>query len=302
MARAPVRPNVFVVGDAKCGTTSLHKLFALSPRIGVPAVKELHYFSHPELLARVNGPGDDAIARNVVRSEADYLAKFAALDPRLPAVADVSPSYVRYPAVARRIREFAPDAKIVVMLREPAAKVFSQYAHLWSKGRETLPFAAALAATAERRAAGWSDMYDYEGGGRYADLVRAYLDVFGRERVLVLLFEELVDAFPAQRARLEAFLGTEIPLASFPRANPSGRIRSPLAAAVVESEPLRRLRAALVPPALRARLSLAVRSRLAVDKPPTLDPELRAALRRGFAADVVALEEVLGRPTGWPRE
>jgi hypothetical protein len=300
MATTSIRPNVFVVGDAKCGTTSLHKMFLLSPKVGVSTVKELHYFSHPELLERVSGPGDDAIARNVLRSEADYLAKFAALDPGLPAVADISPSYIRYPAAALRIRDFAPEAKIVIMLREPAAKVFSQYVHMWSKGRETLPFDQALAANAERRAAGWSDMYDYEGGGRYADLVRAYLDAFGRDRVLVLLFEELIADFPAEKARLERFLGVEIPLAAFPQANPSGRIRSPLAAALVENETLRRLRAALVPPALRARLSLAARSRLAVDK-PTLDPELRAALRRGFAEDVAALEEILGRPTGWPR-
>ena len=49
-------PNVFVVGDAKCGTTSIHRIFELTPGIGTPRTrKELHYFSGPELLAAIEG-------------------------------------------------------------------------------------------------------------------------------------------------------------------------------------------------------------------------------------------------------
>ena len=84
-------------------------------------------------------------------------------------------------------------------MREPAAKVFSQYVHLWSEGRETLPFEAAFAASEERRAKGFSDMFDYEGGGYYAAAVARYLERFGPERVLVLLFEELTADMDAAR-------------------------------------------------------------------------------------------------------
>jgi hypothetical protein len=299
MSLSQPRPNLFVVGDAKCGTTSLFQVFATTPRIGKPHRKEIHYFSSPELLERVRGPGDEAIAASIVRDEAAYLAKFAGIDPALPLIVDVSPSYLRYPEAAARIEAFAPDAKIVIVLREPAAKVFSQYVHLWAEGRETLPFEEAFEKSAERRAAGYSDMFDYAGGGLYSEAVRVYLDRFGRDRVLVLLFEELVGDYPAARRRLQAFLGVDLPDTPLPRANVGGRLRSPLIAAVLGNPSLRRLRETALPPGLRVRISQAIRPWLAVEK-PALDPATASRLRRHFAPDVAALERLLGRSTGWP--
>ena len=166
------RPDLFVVGDAKCGTTSLHRLFELAPGVGTARTrKELHFFSAPELVQAVSGPGDAAIPAAIVQDEAAYLAEFAHLDPGLPAIADVSPSYLRIPAAAERLAAFAPEARILILVREPAAKVFSQYVHLWSEGRETLPFEEAFGLSEERRAQGFSDMFDYEGGGYYAEAV-----------------------------------------------------------------------------------------------------------------------------------
>ena len=137
--------------------------------------KELHFFSTPELVRMVNGPGDARIPDVIVHDEAVYLAEFADLDPGLAHIADVSPSYLQNPAAARRIHDFAPDARIVILLRDPAPKIFSQYTHLWSEGRETLAFHEAFAKSAERRAAGWSTMFDYEAGGRYAEAVERYM-------------------------------------------------------------------------------------------------------------------------------
>ena len=169
-------------------------------------------------------------------------------------------------------------------MREPAAKVFSQYVHLWSQGRETLPFEEAFAASAERRAQGFSDMFDYEGGGRYAAAVARWLERFGPERVLVLLFEELTADMDAARARLEAFLGTALPALELPRINAGGRVRSPLAAALLGNERLKGALRSALPLGLRTRLSEGLRSRVATER-PELAPETRGdaapALRRG---------------------
>jgi hypothetical protein len=304
MPSAGPLPNVFVVGDAKCGTTSIHRIFELTPGIGTPRTrKELHYFSGPELLAATGGPGDAGLPGAVVRTEAEYRAEFAHLAPGLPAIADVSPSYLRNPAAARRLHAFAPEGRILVLLREPAAKVFSQYVHLWSEGRETLPFEEAFALSAERRAAGFSDMFDYEGGGYYAAPVARYLDLFGPDRVLVLIFEELVrDMGPARgpvRERLEDFLGVPLPATDLPRTNAGGRARSPLVARLLGNERLKGALRRSLPLGLRTRLAMRVRGAVRFEK-PELRPETRASLRRRYAGDVAALEALLGRPTGWP--
>ena len=292
-------PNVFVVGDAKCGTTSLHRIFELTPGIGTPRTrKELHWFSAPELVATTAGPGDDEIPRAIVHTEGEYRDEFAHLSPDLPVVADVSPSYLRNPEAARRLHAFAPEARIVILLREPAAKVFSQYVHLWSAGRETLPFEEAFALSAERRAAGFSDMFDYEGGGYYAAAVARYLDLFGPDRVLVVLFEEMVRDMGPARRELEGFLGVSLPDTELPQINAGGRAKSPLIAALVGNERLKEVLRKALPLGLRTRLSSSVRSAVTFEK-PALRPETRASLRRRYVGDVAELEALLGRPTGW---
>jgi Sulfotransferase family len=294
------RPSIFVVGDAKCGTTTLYRMLQLGQGVGTSRTrKELHYFSAPELVQKAAGPGDDRIPNDIVHDEAAYLAEFAHLPSGLADIADVSPSYLQEPAAAARIRAFAPDARIVILLREPAAKIMSQYTHLWSEGRETLPFADAFAASEARRAAGWSTMFDYEAGGRYAAAVERYLALFGRERVMVALFEELVADDPALRRRLEAFLGIRFAEGPPPRMNVGGRIKSPLMAALIDNPGLRGGLKRLLPLGLRTRVGQAVRGAVPVEK-PVLDPATAASLRARYAGDVARLEALIGRRTGWP--
>jgi hypothetical protein len=298
---ARVRPNVFVVGDAKCGTTSLYRMLQLSRGMGTARTrKELHYFSTPELVRRVKGPGDDRIPRDIVHDEAAYLAEFAHLAPDLPHVADVSPSYLQNPPAAQRIHAFAPQARIVIMLREPAAKVFSQYVHLWAAGRETLPFEAAFERSAERRAAGFSTMFDYAGGGYYAAAVGRYFQIFGRERVQVVLFEEMFGPDDAARRQLERFLGIAFAPGAPPRINVSGRITSRLWGPLLDSGVLRAPAQRLLPLPLRSTLSQLVRGAVRTER-PALAPGIQTLLRRRYAEDAARLEALLGRRTGWPR-
>jgi hypothetical protein len=299
MTPAP-RPNVFVVGDAKCGTTTLYRMLELAPGVGTSRTrKELHYFTAPELAAKTAGPGDERIPPAIVHEEAAYLAEFAHLSPGLGVIADVSPSYLQEPEAAARIAAFAPDARIVILLREPAAKIFSQYVHLWAEGRETLPFGEAFEASLARRRAGFSTMFDYEAGGRYAEAVGRYLDRFGRDRVKVLFFEEMFGTDETARQGLADFLGIRFAEGPPPRMNVGGRVKSPLLAAVLGNEALRGRVKRLFPLALRTRIGQAIRTRVPTER-PALGPEDAAALRRRYRADTLRLEALLGRETGWP--
>ena len=213
-------------------------------------------------------------------------------------IVDVSPSYLQEPAAAARIHAFDPEARIVILLREPAAKIMSQYTHLWSKGRETLPFDAAFAQSEARRARGFSTMFDYEAGGRYAEAVERYLRLFGPERVMVGFFEELIAAGPTSR-QLETLLGVSFPEGPPPRMNPGGRVKSPVMAALLDNAALRGKFKRFIPLKQRTRLGQLVRSSVATEK-PELDPASAGALRRHYAEDVARLEALIGRPTGWP--
>ena len=299
MTPAP-RPNLFVVGDAKCGTTTLYRMLELSQGVGTSRTrKELHYFTAPELMAKTAGPGDERIPRAIVHDEAGYLAEFAHLPPGLAVIADVSPSYLQEPEAAARIQAFAPDARIVILLREPAAKIFSQYVHLWAEERETRPFGEAFEQSLVRREAGFSTMFDDEAGGRYAEAVARYLDRFGRDRVKVMLFEEMFGTDDGARRGLEDFLGIRFAEGPPPRMNVGGKVRSALLAAILDNDALRTRVKRLFPLPLRTRIGQALRTSVPMEK-PELDPETAAALRRHYREDTARLEALLGRPTGWP--
>jgi hypothetical protein len=264
--------------------------------------KELHFFSSPELTQKVAGPGDERIPRAIVHDQAAYLAEFAHLPADLGRIADVSPSYLQEPAAAARIHAFAPDARIVILLREPAAKIFSQYVHLWAEGRETLPFAEAFEKSLERRQAGFSTMFDYEAGGRYTEAVERYFSLFGRNRVKVMFFEETFgtgDTGEVARRTLEGFLGVSFPKGPPPRMNVGGKVRSPVLAAVLDNDALRNRVKRLFPLPLRTRIGQTIRSSVPTEK-PALNPETAAALRRRYREDTARLEALLGRETGWP--
>ena len=115
----------------------------------------------------------------------------------------------------------------------------------------------------------------------------------------MLLFEELTADMDAARARLEAFLGTALPAIELPRINAGGRVRSPLAAALLGNERLKGALRRVLPLGLRTRLSEGLRAAVAIDR-PELAPETRGMLRRRFAADAAELARLIGRPTGWP--
>jgi hypothetical protein len=142
-------------------------------------------------------------------------------------------------------------------------------------------------------------MFDYEGGGYYAAPVARYLDLFGPERVLVVVFEELVRDMGAVRDRLEDFLGVPLPATDLPQTNAGGRAKSPLVAMLLGNERLKAGLRSTLPLGLRTRLATRVRRAVTFEK-PELQPAMRASLRRRYAADVVELEALLGRPTGWP--
>jgi hypothetical protein len=293
-------PNVYVVGAPKCGTWSLFEHFRLHPDVFVPDKKELHYYSHADLLTKTGGPGDAEILRPVVKSKPDYLAYYAGAT-KYPRAADVSPSYLYNLAAGRRIAADVPDARIVAILRDPVERAYSQYLHMRRAQHEALSFNEALDAEQDRIAAGWADGWRYVAGSRYSAGVAEYLDLFGRDRVHVLFTEELADR-PADVLRaLFGFLDvtTEVEVADI-RRNVGGEARSArLARTIARPSRLARCAAALLPQSTRTRISLRLFESNVRAAPPMLD-QTRERLRAAFTADVTELSRLLGRDLPWP--
>ena len=107
------RVNLFIVGEQKCGTSSLHDLLGSAEQIATASRKELHYFDGDEFVP------DDA------RYEANFrIPRFAAA-PRY--LLDSTPDYCWDHNALRRLQHYNPDATIIMLTREPIARFVSAY-------------------------------------------------------------------------------------------------------------------------------------------------------------------------------
>jgi len=286
-------PNFFVVGAARSGTSSLDRYLSQHPEIYITPKKETHFFAHDLFPSYFKGPGDERLNQSLIREEGEYAQLFAGVAAE-KAIGESSAFYLCLPGVAERIAQAVPDARIIMILREPAERAYSAYMLLVRDGRETLSFEEGLSREAERRQQGYEPMWWYKELSLYSSQVQRYLEVFGRERVKVLLYEEFY-THPEQSLReVFAFLGVreDVPINTSVRYNVSGAPKS------------RRLHTLLYklidnPNSLAKRVKPALAwkamGKFLLRPNPKMNPQTNAQLREYFAEDVTKLEDLLDR-------
>jgi hypothetical protein len=285
------RPDLFIIGAPKCGTTSLFQYLVGHPEVFLSPVKEPQFFA-----------GDPIVQRGMAYpQEMDrYLALFAAAGDA-KRVGEASTSYLESPEAAGRIREFNPEARMVAMLRDPVEMMYSMHGMRVAQGVEPITdFAAAL--EAERTRLGYGTVGDgssvrYRDRARYAEMLPRWFETFGRDRVHVIITEELAAEPEPTFVRLLEFLEVDPAYRpdTFRRYNTSLKPRSLLLSRLIgrlphRTVPVSPLDRLTIPLARLLRRS----NRRRVGRPP-LDPELRARLEASFRPDVTRLEDLLGQ-------
>ena len=303
-----MKPDFFIVGAPKCGTTAMADYLAAHPEVFM-ARKEMHFFGADLRF------GPQFFRRDL----AAYLSEFDAWKGQRRA-GEASVWYLFSTRAAAEIKAFSPEARIIIMLREPVEMLYSLYYYFLFDGNEPLPtFEQALAAEPDRlegrrlcRQTYFAQGLAYRRVVRYTEQVRRYIEVFGRERVHVIIYDDFAaDVFAAYRQALD-FLGVESKGCNpgFDVVNPAKRVRSPALRAAI-GDPLVRsavlaLRRWVPRPVFAAlqRIDARVRqSNARVERRPPLEPEVRARLKREFAPEVRRLSELLGRDLShWSRE
>jgi hypothetical protein len=201
-------PNFVVIGAPKCGTTSLYYYLRQHPDVYLPERKELHYFSYEHMRQLVGGPGDAHIVSMICQTLDDYKSFYSDVHGE-HAIGDISPSYFYFSDVSERIKDELDSPKIVILVRDPIHKAFSQYMHLIRDNRETLEFFDALNAEGRRIAEGWAALWRYAESSVYTTRIQKYLDVFGSDRVRIIRFEDLTTSCYTTLEDLFRFIGVD---------------------------------------------------------------------------------------------
>jgi len=283
-------PDLFLVGAAKAGTTSLYSELARHPAIYMAPMKEPHFFSQIE-----PAPRREAFFPHVTDEE-EYLALFRGAANE-EVLGEASTSYLWDTHAAERIKRVVPEARILIMLRDPVDRAYSQYWNDVREGIEKQPFLDALITEQRSGPGGWGVSSLYIDCGRYANQVARYLDRFGA-RVHVLFFEDFIRDPAGATGDVLSFLGLRRGNAGpqLGPSNPASLPRNKLGGALLASGRVRRVARATVPRPVRSRLRGAL---LKGTSPPPMDPAARALLTEIYRPEVERLAELLGRPLPW---
>lgn len=201
------RPDFFIVGAPRCGTTAMDNYLAQHPDILMAALKESHFFA-PDFRSPESG----------FTNEQDYLSLFAKANGE-KVLGESSVGYLYSKVAAANIKEFKPHAKIVIMLRNPIEMIYSYHSWLMTEGVAGVKsnFEAELATASERKQQRYLPatpdvpipLLIYRELGEFTPHVRRFFDLFGRENVHVIIFDEFnADAARVYRETCE-FLGVD---------------------------------------------------------------------------------------------
>ncbi len=285
-------PTFLVVGAGRSGTTGLIEGLRGHPDVFVTRPKEPHYFAYHGARPAFRGPGDElGVNSTAVTDRAAYLALYESGGDAVARGEGSVSTFYHHERAIPEIQRLAPDARIVVLLREPVERAHSAFDYLAQQDFEPAPTLLGAIAEEDRRVAEeWQHLYHYTRMSKYAAALAAFQDAFGRDRVGVWFYDDLQADYAGTLREVLRFIGTtEHPGETdrVPVVNVSGTPRSRVVHAVLtsarESAPVRRA----VKRVTTFELREAVRRRLLARN--ELAAEVRRELEPVFAADLAAL-------------
>ncbi len=199
MPETTARVTFLIAGTQKGGTTALAQFLARHPQIFIARQKELHFFD------------TDRFFRGGAPDYAWYHQHFEASDGFL-AVGEATPIYMYWPAAAARIHAYNPAMKLIMILRNPIERAYSDYIMERKRGFEYWPFRWAVRCERLRSLLSpptWRRLHLYTGRGFYTRQIQNLLRYFPREQMLFLKTEELREQHDATLQRVCDFLGVE---------------------------------------------------------------------------------------------
>jgi len=197
-------PDFYIVGAPKAATTSLYHYLDQHPRVFFPGKKEPVYLAgyKPDFV----GPSAELLNKNMVTSEDEYLKLFEEAQAEA-IVGEASTDYLASEVAAENIKQRNPDAKIIIVLRNPIDRAYSEHMHLVRDQFEELSFMEALLKEKERIDKGYVPLFWHIKRGMYFQAVKRYFNAFSRQQVKVILYEDLCSNIDKVVDDINVFLG-----------------------------------------------------------------------------------------------
>jgi len=284
-------PNLFIVGAPKAGTTSLHEYLKNIPGIFMSEVKEPYYFCKTMI------PIDHYVTPIIDRKK--YLALFEK-SKNEKIVGESSVWYLSDPDASSLIYQQVPSAKIIILLRDPVERAFSHY--LMLEGRKQFKSSSFH----EQIQKEIRDGLDYKtpnirlNAGLYYDDIIRFLEIFGRNQVKIIIFEEFIVNTKEILNDILEFLDVSISLKKFEpqKHNPAVISKYPLVNEFLNISFVSKLRQKLIPEQTQRNIKKKLFKDLRNEYKMT--SEDREFLKKYYNEDVKKLSTFLDKKLPWP--
>jgi hypothetical protein len=220
-------PNFFIVGAPKAGTTSLYSYLAQHAQIYMSPIKEPNYFAselrlenfvveaRPRIAAEMRAlqeylHGDMRQKRfgGLVSTWEDYLRLFSNVSGEI-AIGEATPCYLWSNSAARNIAARIPHAKIIINLRNPVDRAYSQYLHMVTVGSTRRSFREQIDANLSCESQLLGPLRPLLEFGLYSEQITRYLNEFPATQIHISFYEELERAPGLLLSQLFSFLGVD---------------------------------------------------------------------------------------------
>lgn len=296
------KPNFFIVGAGKCGTTAMHEYLGKHPDIFM-ARKELHHFAKDLL------PSDMPML-----DRTKYLSQFnGARNEKV--IGESSVFYLYSKVAARKIKNFNNDAKILIHVRNPIDVIASHHSQVIYEGAEPIKNLKDALDIEPLRKNGlhmpenfvWKDTLLYRELVRFSPQIQRFIDAFGKQKIHFIVFDDFVEDTIGEYKRTCEFLDVNSTFRpEFDVVNANKAIRSEFIMDVIVRDPPQwatRISHFMFSLATRNAIKSAVK-KLNTSYVPRqrMEPKLRRQLKAEFLPEVERLSKLLDRDlTAWCR-
>ncbi|MFN3939915.1 MAG: sulfotransferase family protein [Chitinophagales bacterium] len=219
-------PTFLVVGAVKAGTTALHAYLQQHPEIYMSPVKETNYFSDADMqFAHFNidyrqdinhnlqkylaGPMEKKIHIAHIRTWEQYNQLFKNVQQQ-SAIGEVSNSYLYCPSTAKAIKAKLPDVKIVMILRNPVDRLYSQYLMNLKLGKITgKSLLQEIEHDQNKKIKGWGVSHLYLEVGMYYGQVKKYMENFSADKMHIMWYDDYKNNPSEAMRSVFTFLGVD---------------------------------------------------------------------------------------------
>jgi hypothetical protein len=218
-----VLPDFVVIGAMRCGTSRFYSLLTQHPNVEHAAIKEVHYFDRSARFGR----GVEWYRQCFLFSKGE--------DGRASITGEATPNYLYHPMVPERMIQVIPQARLIVLLRNPVDRAYSHYYQAMRRGLETRSFEEAIEVEQALLAGNGNESSAYRprprdghdsnllAKGLYADQLLRWSKYFDKQQMLVLKSEDFFERTPDIMVLVQEFLGLPYRELDLPTSKPSKR-------------------------------------------------------------------------------